>query len=259
VQTIIDRPAPPAADEVDHVDADVPRHLTGRPDRRDAGGDDRGSDPRAGDAPGRFRRVPLVGRVVLVAILVLVVGNGAILGVSALLQSAADAPPQVAGVSKLRHVDDRVWRSAAPTAEGYRNLAAMGVTTVVDLRAEADLEAHDALLAGLDVDLVRLPIRDGQVPTPDVIDEFLQVVRDSDGTVLVHCGAGVGRTSVMAAAYLLDKGAAPMDVVRHNLSVGPPSLEQIAYAASGGDDPGIAVTAMSRALDAPRRIWHNLT
>ncbi len=51
--------------------------------------------------------------------------------------------------------------------------------------------------------------------------------------------------------------------LRHNLSVGPPSLEQIAFSvqtASGSyDRPGLGVTVLSRVLDGPRRIWHNLT
>jgi hypothetical protein len=51
--------------------------------------------------------------------------------------------------------------------------------------------------------------------------------------------------------------------MRANLEVGPPSLEQLAFAAglSPGDDvdrPNPAIVAMSRVLDAPRRIWKNL-
>jgi protein tyrosine phosphatase (PTP) superfamily phosphohydrolase (DUF442 family) len=206
---------------------------------------------------GWFRSVPLVPRVLLVAVLVLGLGNAGILAASALAQSSAAPAPSVDGVGKLRYIDEHVWRSAAPTAEGYRNLAAMGVTTVVDLRAESDLESHEVLFDEIGVQLVRLPTRDGQVPAGSTIAEFLEVVRDSRGTVLVHCGAGVGRTGVMVAAYLLESGAPNLDVLRHNLSVGPPSIEQLAFAASG-EQPGVVVSAASRFFDAPRRMWHNL-
>ncbi len=47
--------------------------------------------------------------------------------------------------------------------------------------------------------------------------------------------------------------------LRRNLAVGPPSLEQIAFVATMDDGlpekPGTVVTAVSRVLDAPRRIW----
>ena len=205
----------------------------------------------------QVRRVPLVVRVVLTFVLFIVAGNAAILTLSAWAQRSVEAPV-VDGVSKLRYVDEQLWRSAAPTEQGYRNLAAMGVTTVVDLRAEEDLVDQEPLLDELGIDLVRLPIRDGQVPPQGVIDEFLDVIHDDPGTVLVHCGAGVGRTGVMVAAYMVETGHSGIDAVRHNLSVGPPSLEQISYAVSGGERPNMLVTGVSRVLDAPRRIWHNI-
>jgi protein-tyrosine phosphatase len=214
--------------------------------------------PNDGSSTYRWRRVQIGVRMVLAVIALLVVGNSVILAASAWAQHLAPDAPEVAGVDKLWHVDEHVWRSAAPSPDGYRNLAARGVTTVVDLRAETDLDANDDLLTELGVELVRLPIRDGQVPDQAVIDRFLSVVDDARGTVLVHCGAGVGRTGVMVAAYLLARGASPSDVLRHNLGVGPPSLEQLAFAASGGDQPDLVVTAASRLLDGPRRIWHNL-
>ncbi|WP_406215152.1 hypothetical protein [Streptomyces canus] len=44
--------------------------------------------------------------------------------------------------------------------------------------------------------------------------------------MFVHCGAGVGRTGTMAAAYLVKTGE-QSSAVRRNLAVGPPSIEQI--------------------------------
>ncbi|WP_181387587.1 protein-tyrosine phosphatase family protein [Streptomyces sp. Act143] len=82
----------------------------------------------------------------------------------------------------------------------------MGITTVVDLRAE-DLSAAQLAepgRAGLDV--VRLPARDGQTPTPGQVRTFLDTVARASGPVFVRCGAGVGRTGTMAAAYLVQTG-----------------------------------------------------
>ena len=199
----------------------------------------------------------------------MVVGNMAILIPSLLLQQFAgpSAPAAAASVSDVAHlaaVDATVWRGAAPTSvEGYRSLAAAGVTTIVDLRTEPDLPVDDAMLRSFGLRIVSLPIRDGQTPTRAQTDEFLRVVDASSGTVFLHCGAGVGRTGSVAAAYLVATGqASGVGATLRNLSVGPPSLEQIAFTTrfqqGGARHANVLVVAASRMLDAPRRIWTEL-
>jgi protein-tyrosine phosphatase len=134
---------------------------------------------------------------------------------------------------------------------------------VVDLRAEPDLPVDDAMVRSFGLRIVSLPIRDGQTPTRAQMDEFLRVVAASDGTVFVHCGAGVGRTGSVAAAYLVATGqASGVRATLRNLSVGPPSLEQIAFTTrlqeGGARRANVLVVAASRMLDAPRRIWTGL-
>jgi protein-tyrosine phosphatase len=165
--------------------------------------------------------------------------------------------PRVEGVDNLVAVDDRLWRSAAPDDQAYDELAGHGVRTIVDLRSGDGSPVDQALLERLDIDLVRIPVRDGQIPSRAEVDEFLDVVRDSPGRVLVHCGAGVGRTGAMVAAYRSATGLGG-DAMRQNLAVGPPSLEQLVFASrieGGASRPPLAVVVTSRVLDAPRRMW----
>lgn len=198
----------------------------------------------------------------IVAVFFLVAGNLTIMALTTWARETTTTPPipALVGIDNLAAVDAHVWRGAAPTSRGYEELAAHGVDTVVDLRAEQDIEVDEARLRDLGLRLVRIPLRDGQTPAPSDVRRFLEAAASSSGKVFVHCGAGVGRTGTMAASYLVATGQArPLDALRRNLAVGPPSLEQISFVASmaPGDieRPRLAVTALSRVLDAPRRFW----
>jgi protein-tyrosine phosphatase len=197
--------------------------------------------------------------IALVAFLVL--GNLLIFAAFKILAATDAARPlaPLPGIKNLTEVDASMWRGSAPSRAGYAALAEEGVKTIVDLRAE-DLHFQARYIESLGMDLVRVPVRDGQAPTPSQVAQFLGAVRNSDGLVYIHCGAGVGRTGTMAAAYLVrERGMSPMAALARNLAVGPPSLEQIAYVAGlEPDSPTTAnsvFTALSRVLDAPRRIW----
>jgi protein-tyrosine phosphatase len=237
----------------------MPLHAPRRPDLRAA------DDPEVAGRTG-FRRI--TPRTMLRAVrlgvglfvLFLVVGN-AVIAAAWQLQSrvnpASSSP--VDGVSNLHVVDDRVWRSAAPSRDDYEGLAAAGVRTIVDLRAEEGLSVDTEAMSKVGIEYVSLPIRDGQIPNDTQVGAFLHAVDESKGITLVHCGAGVGRTGSMAAAYLVETGAADArTAMRLNLSVGPPSLEQLAFAARldrGIGHPPALIVAASRVLDAPRRLW----
>jgi len=199
---------------------------------------------------------------------VLAIGNLFILAASALAKTTAptsgvDVPDAVAGIRNFEALDATLWRGGAPGADDYRALAAAGVTTVIDLRAEENLQIPVDLLTELDLTRVAIPIRDGQTPTDGQVQRFLDAVESSDGTVYLHCGAGVGRTGALAAVYTVSRGGGGWSAMRANLAVGPPSLEQLAYAAAldtgeAPERPNVALVAVSRTLDGPRRIFKAL-
>ena len=208
----------------------------------------------------------MIAGVVGLTVGVLVLGNGAILAASIAARVAvgqSGAPRAIPGIENFRAVDDHVWRGGSPSDDGYRALAALGVTTVVDLRSEHDPD-DDGLLRGLGITLVRIPMGDGRAPTVAEVDTALAAIDESEGRVFVHCAAGVGRTGSVVGLYLLRNGAASRSgALARNLAVGPPSLEQIAFVLGAGNgtphQPNDAVVAFSRFLDAPRLLWNRVT
>ncbi|MGH9179237.1 MAG: protein-tyrosine phosphatase family protein [Acidimicrobiales bacterium] len=224
-----------------------------------------GAVPVEGRAPASSRSV---ARATILRLAALVVGmflvpNLAIIGLHLLAQRQAPAPSMSLPIKNFAEVDERLWRGAAPTRAGYEALAAHGVTTVIDLRAEDDLHVDEAWLQSLGITRIHLPLRDGQAPGADLVSTFLADVGRSKGRAFVHCGAGVGRTGTMSAAYLVATGqATPKQALRRNLSVGPPSLEQISFSAgltpTSMTKPAPLMVAISRTLDAPRRVWTTL-
>lgn len=228
--------------------------------------------PEASEAPGpsvrrTWRRRSL--RFALSVAAILAIGNMVILAASGLAKVTApdpaiQVPDDVARLRNFEAVDATLWRGGAPGRDGYRALAAAGVTTVIDLRAEDELVIPEDLLAELAVTRVAIPIRDGQTPTQSQVQQFLDIVDSNEGTVYLHCGAGVGRTGTMAAAYRVSRGnGGGFSAMRANLAVGPPSLEQLAYAIAldAGEvpqRPNVALVAVSRTFDGPRRIFKAL-
>jgi protein tyrosine phosphatase (PTP) superfamily phosphohydrolase (DUF442 family) len=167
------------------------------------------------------------------------------------------ASSELAAIHNLRRVGDRMWAGGQPDPDGYRDLAALGVDTVVDLRSgtpDDPIEDDEEALARLGMTRLWFPVPDGHAPNPRVI---LRVLHDTqDRTAFVHCAAGIGRSGVVQAAAVWWQGG---DFgVWDALAIGPVSLEQLWFVARGKiDHVPVIVQMLSRAIDAPRR-WVSL-
>jgi atypical dual specificity phosphatase len=76
--------------------------------------------------------------------------------------------------------------------------------------------------------LVHIPLRDFTAPTQAQLAQFLRLTRDAsaDGrNIVVHCGAGLGRTGTFLAAFFVDQGMTAAQAVAHVRQLRPGSIE----------------------------------
>lgn len=102
------------------------------------------------------------------------------------------------GLLNLHQVSATLFRGAQPTAEGMRQLEAMGVKTVISLRAH---HSDKDKLAGTKLASVSIPM-DTWHPTDKQVVQFLRVATDAkQQPVFVHCQHGADRTGLMCGIY----------------------------------------------------------
>jgi protein tyrosine/serine phosphatase len=104
-------------------------------------------------------------------------------------------------IKNFGQMDDRFFRGAQPKENDYRQLAALGIKTVIDLQDNpTDYEKRDVEALGMKY--VNIPMSDSTYPATAKIDEFLKLVDDpATGKFYVHCAGGRHRTGVMGAVY----------------------------------------------------------
>jgi tyrosine-protein phosphatase SIW14 len=117
--------------------------------------------------------------------------------------SAAQPEPAAPGVLNFHQVNEHLYRGAQPTAEGLRNLARLGVKTVVNLRMKPEQsETEKRAVEKLGMRYVQLPMQDGVAPTGEQVAKALSILNDQNAwPVFVHCAGGRDRTGVVVACY----------------------------------------------------------
>ncbi len=113
-----------------------------------------------------------------------------------------------APIRSLSQVTPQLHVGGQYRRRGWPRLAARGITAVVNLRVEFD--DNDAGIAP--PHYLYLPTIDDDAPTLEQLREGVVFMKEEiarGGGVYVHCGAGVGRAPMMAAAYLVSTGLTP--------------------------------------------------
>ena len=111
------------------------------------------------------------------------------------------AAAQPAGVENFHQVSERIYRGAQPTEDGFRELAKMGIKTVVDLRREAaQARREQRIVEALGMKFLSVPMQ-MEAPTDEQISRVMQELNSETGPVFVHCHGGRDRTGTVIACY----------------------------------------------------------
>ena len=104
-------------------------------------------------------------------------------------------------IDNFGQMDQRFYRGARPKSEDLKNLAALGIKTVIDLTDNSsDYEKPAVEAAGMRY--VNIPLVDKAYPSAEQVNAFLKVTNDpATGKFFVHCAGGRHRTGIMGAVY----------------------------------------------------------
>lgn len=107
-------------------------------------------------------------------------------------------PVKASHLENFYQLDGKVYRSAQPGSKGFKELEALGIKNVLNLRNyHTDRPGKGSKLV-----LRRVEMDAGKITTEQVV-EALRFIKRSDGPVLIHCWHGSDRTGTVAAMYRL--------------------------------------------------------
>jgi protein tyrosine phosphatase (PTP) superfamily phosphohydrolase (DUF442 family) len=107
-------------------------------------------------------------------------------------------PLAIPGIRNFHQVTTNLYRGAQPTAAGMKQLPALGIRTVINLRA---FHSDRDEAAGTGLKSVRFETKPWHAEEEDVVG-FLKAATDTNNLpVFVHCQRGADRTGLMCAMY----------------------------------------------------------
>ncbi len=118
-------------------------------------------------------------------------------------QTAAKADSITVHIKNFGQMDGRFYRGAQPGKKDYKDLAALGIKTIIDLREDPE-PYEQPLVESLGMKYVNIPMIEKKYPTTEATEAFLKIVNDpATGKFFVHCAGGRHRTGAMGAVYRL--------------------------------------------------------
>src|SRR5437868_13113147 len=107
-------------------------------------------------------------------------------------------------IPNFQKVDEHVYRGGQCNEDGFKDLAKLGVKTVIDLRAigEHSQADEERIVKGLGMRYVSIPMKGLSAPKDADVAAVLALCNDAAaGPVFVHCRRGADRTGTVIAVY----------------------------------------------------------
>jgi protein tyrosine/serine phosphatase len=105
-------------------------------------------------------------------------------------------------IDNFGRINANYYRGAQPQGRDYSDLAALGVTTVINLTSHDSDAGEKAMVERNGMKYLQIPMTTHAPPTRAELTAFLSVVNDpASQPVYVHCVGGKHRTGVMTAVY----------------------------------------------------------
>ena len=108
------------------------------------------------------------------------------------------APQPLTGVPNFARVTEDLYRGDEPTTNGMKNLAGMGVKTIICVRA---LHSTESRTAGLGLHYEQISMW-AWIPRDEYVVQFLRIMSDSaNRPAFIHCYTGGDRAGLYVAIY----------------------------------------------------------
>ena len=108
-------------------------------------------------------------------------------------------------IKNFGQMDTHYFRGGQPKEKDYKDLAALGVNTIVDLRNDPT-KYEKPSAESLGMRYINIPMDDAEYPSKATITRFLEVINDpANGKMFVHCKGGKHRAGVTGAVYRFTK------------------------------------------------------
>jgi len=98
-------------------------------------------------------------------------------------------------------VSENLYRGAQPRPEDYKDLASLGIKTVVDLQNEGE-RAEESQVEATGMKFFRVGMSDRSWPDSSKVDALFKILDDPQNQpIFMHCRGGHHRTGIMSALY----------------------------------------------------------
>jgi protein tyrosine phosphatase (PTP) superfamily phosphohydrolase (DUF442 family) len=143
----------------------------------------------------KFRSLPRMKKLLFLSIIILALDVTA--AEPRLRPDTWAAPVLCKNLGNFHQLDQKVYRSSQPDKKGFEDAMRLGIKNVLNLR---DHHSDDDESKGLGIKTYRVRMDAGDIEEDKLI-RALQIIKQSDGPILIHCWHGSDRTGLICAAY----------------------------------------------------------